>query len=116
MSYCRFSSDYFDCDLYVYEDFTGSYCIHVAGSRYVFDRTPIVPTKTVHDFVKNHMYVMEALKTAKSENIELPYAGESFYVSEFNDAIEKVKELKELGYIVPSYVIPDMEEELSLLK
>ena len=113
MSYCRFSSDYFDCDLYVYEDFMGSYCIHIASSRYVFDRTPLVSTKNVDDFVKNHMYVMEALKTAKTENIELPYSGESFYFSELKDALEKIKELKELGYIVHDSIISSIEEEIN---
>lgn len=113
MSYCRFSSDYFNCDLYIYEDITGSYAMHIAGSRYVFDRTPIKPTKTVEDFVNNHGYVMTALRTADVVEIKLPYAGESFYFAELSQVIEKVKELQALGYVVPSNIIPSMEEEIS---
>jgi hypothetical protein len=33
MSYCRWSSDHFDCDVYVYEDVSGGWTTHVAGRR-----------------------------------------------------------------------------------
>lgn len=112
MSYCRFSSDYCNCDLYIYEDITGSYAMHIASSRYIFDRTPLIPTKTVEDFINNHDYVKEALRTADVVDINLPYAGESFYFSKLSQVIEKVKELQALGYVVPSNIISSMEEEI----
>lgn len=36
MSICRWSSDNFQCDLYVWEDYMGGYCSEVAGRRHVF--------------------------------------------------------------------------------
>lgn len=33
MSYCRWSSDHFECDAYVYEDVSGGWTTHVAGRR-----------------------------------------------------------------------------------
>ena len=33
MSYCRWSSDFFECDVYVYEDVSGGWTTHVAGRR-----------------------------------------------------------------------------------
>jgi len=111
MSYCRFSSDYFNCDLYIYEDITGSYAMHIAGSRYIFDRTPIKSTKTAEDFVDNHDYVMDALETADVVEIKLPYAGESFYFSELSQVIEKVKELQALGYVVPSNLVETLDAQ-----
>lgn len=33
MSYCRWSSDHFECDVYVYEDVSGGWTTHVAGRR-----------------------------------------------------------------------------------
>ena len=33
MSYCRWSSDHFECDVYVYEDCSGGWTTHVAGRR-----------------------------------------------------------------------------------
>lgn len=35
MSYCRFSTDYFECDVYVYEDVAGGWTTHVAGRKQV---------------------------------------------------------------------------------
>lgn len=33
MSYCRWSSDHFECDVYVYESVSGGWTTHVAGRR-----------------------------------------------------------------------------------
>lgn len=33
MSYCRFSSDFSECDVYVYADVSGGWTTHVAGRR-----------------------------------------------------------------------------------
>ncbi len=33
MSYCRWSSDWGECDVYVYEDVSGGWTTHVAGRR-----------------------------------------------------------------------------------
>lgn len=33
MSYCRWSSDFGECDVYVYEDVAGGWTIHVAGRK-----------------------------------------------------------------------------------
>ncbi len=39
MSYCRWSSDDWQCDVYVYEDASGGWTCHVANRRHVFDDT-----------------------------------------------------------------------------
>lgn len=36
MSYCRFSTDDYQCDVYVYEDVGGWWSTHVAGNRPVY--------------------------------------------------------------------------------
>jgi hypothetical protein len=33
VSYCRFSSSFFECDVYVYADVSGGWTTHVAGNR-----------------------------------------------------------------------------------
>ena len=38
MSYCRFSSDDWQCDVYVYADVAGGWTTHVAAVRFVFDK------------------------------------------------------------------------------
>jgi hypothetical protein len=40
MSYCRFSSDNFRSDVYVYEHVDGGYTTHVAGNRLLFPALP----------------------------------------------------------------------------
>src|SRR5687767_6611694 len=37
MSYCRWSTDDFQCDLYCYEDVSGGFTTHVAGRRKIWD-------------------------------------------------------------------------------
>jgi hypothetical protein len=34
MSYCRWSSDFFECDVYVYANVSGAWTTHVAGRRF----------------------------------------------------------------------------------
>lgn len=36
------------------------------------------------------------------------------YILGYEDAIEKIKELKEIGYCVPDYVIPDILHEIAM--
>lgn len=40
MSYCRFSSMNWMCDVYVYEDVSGGWTTHVAGNRKIFPPIP----------------------------------------------------------------------------
>ncbi len=49
MSYCRWSSDFAECDVYVYEDVSGGWTTHVAGRRLrqqVPDEIRNMPTNT----------------------------------------------------------------------
>jgi len=84
MSYCRFSSNNFSSDLYIYESIDAGFVIHVASSRFIGD-IPKVPALnsgiSADDFFKAHEKQMKFLENAKSEDIELPYAGESFNFS-----------------------------------
>ena len=112
MSYCRFSSDNFGCDVYIYGSQYG-YELHIAGNRVIGD----VPKLTdllgnPEEFLKSHKAQMDFLDTAKRERIKLPYSGESFTFSEPIDLLEKLKELKSLGYRIPKYVFEEIEEEI----
>lgn len=44
MSYCRFSSNNFWCDVYVYEDVYGGWTTHVAGYRHIIRPIPLLPS------------------------------------------------------------------------
>jgi hypothetical protein len=116
MSYCRFSTDDYQCDLYIYADCAGGYTTHVAGSRYVGD-TPI--PEIPEGWFKLPAAQREALwdaqadwiKTARLEPINLPHAGESFFSLDADQTVERVKELRRLGYNFPDFVLSALEDE-----
>lgn len=109
MSYCRFSSDNFYSDFYVYESDVGIE-ICVAGSRVIGD----IPKLTEIDspiFFQSHQRQMEFLKNCQHEDIKLPFAGKSFTEATPQEAIARIKELIALGYHAPAYLIPSLEED-----
>lgn len=50
MSYCRFSSDNFKSEVYVYADISGGYTIHIADNRIVSPLIPDVPYMRLPNF------------------------------------------------------------------
>jgi hypothetical protein len=52
VSYCRWSTDDFQCDLYCYADVSGGYTTHVAGRRRVY-KNPLPPKLDMPE-VKEH--------------------------------------------------------------
>lgn len=121
MSYCRWSTNDFSCDLYVYCSGDDLYTIHVAGNR-VVGKIPKITSDYMdsgdpkdmvrcEEYVAQHKAQLDWLDNAKREKITLKYAGESFYLPQ-EATVAKLKELKELGYVFPDYVIKDIEDEV----
>lgn len=81
MSYCRFSSDGFNCDVYVYEDCAGGWTTHVAANR------------------------------GEKGPIDLEYAGSRFNHPTALLCATNLEKLKEMGYLVPQYAIDNLKEE-----
>ena len=82
MSYCRWSSDNWRCDLYCYEG--DVFITHVAGRRRMGhipdDRwSDFIQGKiTAEEYTKLHAEQMKAVTACELEDIELPHAGETF--------------------------------------
>lgn len=119
MSYCRWSSDNFSCDIYCY-DHGGGFTIHVAGNRVIGDipKLPPFPTdpgddKAINAYVAAHQMQMEFLRLCQREDIELPYAGETLQVDSAEDCVRKLLELREIGYRVPQYAIDEILSEIT---
>ena len=116
MSYCRWSSCNFGCDLYIYADAGGGWTIHVAGNR-VRGKVPEIvwPVDKSPDagdrFVASHSFQMEFVMNAPREPLGLPHAGESFYLPTAAACADRVEELMALGYCVPAYVVRDLRKE-----
>ncbi len=115
MSYCRWSSDNWRCDLYCYEDVSGGWTTHVAGRRRVGE-IPAVDWRflgTDHaEFTRQYDAQNAALDSTELVDIGLPYDGDTFHDYSLEDFRERVVMLREAGYSCPDYVLEDIDEEI----
>lgn len=105
MSWCRWSSDNFACDLYVYDGYDGT-VVHVASQRYEFDRTGL--SEVDHSGTETRRRLHEESWTVP---IDLPHAGTSRVFATPADAADWIDELAALGYRVPDGLTDDMRSE-----
>jgi len=117
MSYCRWSSDDFSCDVYVYENCIGGWTTHVAGNRVLGDipKTPPMEQDNMPAFVAAYKAQMDFLETAKRAPIGLPHDGESFDDPSPGDCADRLESLRAEGYVVPQYAIDALRGEQSEL-
>ena len=119
MSYCRFSSDDFRCNFYAYGDSSGGYVLHVAASRvnwepperspYRFDETSDM---TEDEFRAVHEEYHRRLQDSPRSNISLPGAGETFRFDTLREMRDRMKELIDLGFRAPDWLLPSLEGEI----
>lgn len=118
MSFCRWSSDDFHCDLYCYEDCYGGFTTHIAVYR-VLGKVPKIPfilDVTLEEFMKAQTAQHAFLEKAKRKRIDLPYTGESFNDSTLEAFYERLQWLREIGYKFPDYVLSSVLEEIEAEK
>ena len=114
MSYCRFSSDGFRCDLYLYEDTGGGWTLHIAGAR-VPEDAPTVPELTpgnVWEYSEALNQLIEYLRVAERTALDLPYAGESKRFTDPRELYLFLDELRELGYRFPDAVLAAVQDDI----
>lgn len=116
MSYCRWSDNDYQCDVYVYADSRGGYTIHVASNRPILDEDlpPFVPLDeaNIEAWLARNEKLEAWLDRAERRPIGLPYDGESFNVPTASEAADRLEMLKEAGYNVPQYAIDALREEV----
>lgn len=114
MSYCRFSTDDFRCDLYCWESTDGTWDIAVAGSRLVGD-VPKSPDfrDSPEVFMAAHAAQSAFIDSAEREDITLPHAGALFREPTLEAFRDRLLALRELGYYFPNYVLEDVAEEIA---
>lgn len=139
MSYCRWSSMNFRCDVYVYEDVSGGWTTHVAGMRrkgWVIPQFPLMalrfgakwdgesrksvyPTR-LHRAGAGLWFRSAAiwgrihswwLNRVPLHPIGLPCDGESFNDPTPEDCAKTLERLRSLGYVVPQYAIDNLRED-----
>lgn len=114
MSYCRWSSDDGQCDVYVYADVSGGYTTHVASARVFF--TEKLPEKcqdgSVEGWVDRQRKVMEISMRSEKRVIGLQYDGQSFNDETGIECSERLIAIRAAGYNVPQYAIDALREEV----
>lgn len=119
MSYCRWSTDDFLCDFYIYAIGEDEVVIHVATSRleYLEPLPPPVLLKADMSnwdaYVARKKVVDGMMRTAKKLPIGLPHDGEDYTLS-YRDAASKVRELIALGYRCDPAVADRLEADAPL--
>ena len=124
MSYCRWSSNNFECDIYSFASVYGTYEVWVAARRHVSDKPkPKVPPLPVHgseeeidEWMKQNNLLNDWMEKAETVDIGLPCDGAQYSFTEPGDAAKKMEELKAIGYVVPQYAINALKEEQEELK
>jgi hypothetical protein len=119
MSYCRWSNNDYECDIYAFASVYGTYEVWVAGSRYVSDevkpRSMAFPVpgddEGMKAWFKRNQELNEWISKARKEPIGLPCDGVQFSLMTPGDAADKMEELKAMGYNVPEYAIVVLREE-----
>lgn len=121
MSYCRWSSDNWRCDLYCYEDANGGWTTHVAGRKKLGWWVPspsfrLLKLGKVGNWVWRVQYRLHrftyGLMTYR--DLRSPYAGQSFNDPTLEDFRARVQVLRDSGLRVPDHVFAAIEEEIRL--
>lgn len=110
MSYCRWSSDNFKCDLYVYSDVSGGYTTHVAGRRVVGDVPPV--DYQADDWAAARKAQSDFLHSAEHQEIDHPDAGKTFNDADLESLLERLTYLRSEGFCIPDYVFETVREEI----
>lgn len=117
MSYCRWSSDGGQCDLYCFEHVDGYFAVCVASYRR--------PRKmTEYDFssAESLKSTLEQRRrdegdpTNEREPIGLPYDGEIFQEPDLESMIKRMEMLRDVGYNVPQVAIDAARDEFEVAK
>jgi hypothetical protein len=113
VSYCRWSSDDSQCDVYVYEDCAGGFTTHVAGCKHVFKESlpPEVSYRDNKAFFARYEKINKMIDAADMVNIGLPHDGETFNDDTAEECADRLESLRAMGYRVPQYAIDSLRGE-----
>lgn len=125
MSYCRWSTDDFQCDLYCYEHVDGTWTTHVAGNRVIWTHPEggtlfDLPKQEEGDeafaaWREKRLARHEAFDKAETVPIGGPYDGQTLKDATLADFKARLIELRAAGYNFPDYVLDTVDEEIAEL-
>lgn len=116
MSYCRWSSNNWDCDLYCYADVSGGFTTHVARNRIDGDIPKedmrLLRDGKVDEFMAQHNAQMKFLETCTRSPIGLPFDGQTFNDPDEEAFLARLLQLRLAGYRFLDYVLDDVRDEI----
>ncbi len=111
MSYCRWSSDNWACDLYCYESDWG-FVTHVAGQKHTGEIPPIDWSLKGADLAASYSANLKAVQDSDMAPIGLAHDGASFTDGTLEAFKARLLMLREAGYRFPDEVLVAIEEEI----
>lgn len=121
MSYCRWSSDNFNCDVYAYESVYGGIEVNLANRRYKGE-IPKVDDSLLLSFTTENKELWQAQKKAQSyylercgtEPLQLKEKRKDYNVDTLQELYDSFLDLIECGYRIPGYVMENIKNELKI--
>lgn len=116
MSYCRWSSDDFQCDLYCYAAVGGGYVTHVAAMKRILKEELPPPIEFNDDpdgWVARNGAVIRIAENADLVPIGLPCDGKCYTDETLAEFRDRVACLIDVGYRAPSYVLETIDKEIA---
>ena len=117
MSYCRFSSDNWRSDVYVYEDVNGGFTTHVAATRRTWPIIPDAPLSIASGSLGRwawqawHRLHMWMVDKSPRQIIGGGYDGITFRNATASGCAYGLEMLRAAGYHVPQYAIDALFSE-----
>lgn len=129
MSYCRWSSDDHQCDVYVWADVAGGYRTEVAGRRRVWnDDVTLPPPVTLPvgqaDSKERHAWAAATVERMRAVSaliddetrwtwldLPTPEGGHSYWHDTADECADNLDRLRAAGFNVPQYAIDSLRSE-----
>lgn len=115
MSYCRFSCNDYQCDVYAYESEEG-FVVHVAQRKVDFQEPLPDPVEFephfAHEWLERHNKVLELVGRSPRVQIDLPHAGQTFVEETPQALLVRLKLLRDIGYRIPDTAFLYVENEI----
>jgi hypothetical protein len=116
MSYCRFSTNGFRCDLYVYADAEG-FTVHVAASRIPEDAPELPDIQTLaaaadwSGYLQAQRALSDYLLGCERTPIGGPHDGATFHLPNLDALHARLRALRDDGYRFPDSVLEAVAAE-----
>lgn len=118
MAYCRWSSDNFQSDVYVYLTVSGSYTVHICKMKFQFHPDyphPSMPLKEDRETLKKYLSdfnrAMDKATLIENETTK-EYSDKSFSFDTLKETIDFLLELRSNGLHIPDVAIQVMRQEI----